>query len=213
MKVLSDNTADRLLRHLDAAEGDVTPRRIPRGAATTPPALMWQIHVTAEGEVTVDGGDIYRDGTRYTLEPSSPGAADGERLVVWSGSGAGAVSLAAPGSTLRKPFRILGKVRKDKKEGSVYYSVQYITCPIEIYSSSSGGGGGGDGGGDDEGDDEESPGQKPDPNNPPPCGNPLNATDDTDPFSEDGGADDDYNPLNYEGEGGYTPTCFGDDAQ
>lgn len=212
MKVLTDNTADKLLRHL-AGNGTPPPRTVPRPAPTTAPALMWQIHVTAEGDVTVDGGDIYRDGTRYTLEASSPGSADGERLVVWSGSGAGAVSLVAPGATLRKPYRILGKVRKDKREGAVFYSVQYIACPIEIYTSSSGGGDGGGDGGDDGGGDEETPGgQNPDPNNPPPCGNPLNANDDPDPFAEDGG-DDDYNPLNYEGDGGYTPKCFGDDTQ
>ncbi len=209
MKVLSDNTADKLVRLL-AGSGTPPPRQVERPAPTTPPALMWQIHVTFEGAVTVDGGDIYRDGTRYTLDPSAPGNAEGDCLVVWSGSGAGSVSLATPGATLGKPFRILGKIKKD---GDTFSSIQYIACPIELYSAGSGGGDGGGDGGDDGGDDEETPGgQNPDPNNPPPCGNPLNANDDDDPLSDDAGDDGDYNPLNYEGEGGYTPTCYGDDA-
>ena len=201
MKVLSDNTADKLVRLL-AGSGTPPPRQVERPAPTTPPALMWQIHVTFEGVVTVDGGDIYRDGTRYTLDPSAPGNAEGDCLVVWSGSGAGSVSLATPGATLGKPFRILGKIKKD---GDTFSSIQYIACPIELYSAGSGGGdGGGDGG-----DDEETPGgQNPDPNNPPPCGHPLNAEPGGGPF--DDYEDDDRHPLDYEGDGGYTPICFGD---
>ena len=61
---------------------------------------------------------------------------------------------------------------------------------------------------DDDPDDPESPAT------PPPCGNPLNRVDDSDPFGgnvED--EDNDRNPLDYEGDGGFTPTCFGEDAQ
>ena len=204
MKVLSDNTADKLLRHL-AGTGTPPPRQVNRPAPTIPPALMWQIHVSFDGTVNVDGGDIYRNGTRFTLDASSPGTAEGDCLVVWSGTGAGSISLVTPGSSLDSPFRILGKIQKD---GEAFFSTQYINCPLELYSSHSGGGGGDDGGDDGEGD-EETPGQNVDPNNPPPCGNPLNANDDDDPLSGDDG---DHNPLNYEGEGGYTPTCYGDDA-
>lgn len=210
MKVLSDNTADKLLRHL-AGTGTPPPRPINRPAPTIPPALMWQIHVSFDGTVNVDGGDIYRNGTRYTLDASSPGIAEGDCLVVWSGTGAGSISLVTPGSSLNRPFRILGKIQKD---GEAFYSMQYITCPLELCSGHSGGGGDG-GGGEGEGEGEgESPGGggENDPNNPPPCGNPLNANDDDDPLSGAGGDDGDHNPLNYEGEGGYTPTCYGDDA-
>lgn len=45
------------------------------------------------------------------------------------------------------------------------------------------------------------------PSAPPPCGNPLNDTDDSDYNPLNDTDDSDYNPLNYEGEGGYTPTC------
>lgn len=58
---------------------------------------------------------------------------------------------------------------------------------------------------DDDPDDPESPSE------PPPCGNPLNRVDDSDPFTAGGGKDD-RNPLDYEGVGGFTPTCYGDDA-
>jgi len=70
----------------------------------------------------------------------------------------------------------------------------------------------GGGGGEDEPDDPEAPSA------PPPCGNPLNATDDDDPLLGHGGGgsggttDNDYNPLDYEGPGGFTPTCGGNAA-
>ena len=134
MKVLSDNTAARLLRHLDAAEGGAAPRRIPRGASTTPPALMWQIHVVpSTGVVTVDGGDVYANGTRYTLANSSPGTATGYTLVVWSydpdGPAGGAISLMSSVSSLTCPFRVLGAINETN---SVYTSEQYCSNPIEI---------------------------------------------------------------------------------
>ena len=138
MKVLSDNTADRLLRHLDAAEGGVTPRRIPRGAPTTPPARMWQIHVVpSTGVVTVDGGDVYADGTRYTLADSSPGTASANMYVVWqNGTGGGSVSLVSGLSGLSDPFRVIGRVVLDQAT-STFSSRQYVGEPIEV-----GGGGG-----------------------------------------------------------------------
>lgn len=43
---------------------------------------------------------------------------------------------------------------------------------------------------------------------PPPCGHPLNAEPGGGPF--DDYEDDDRHPLDYEGDGGYTPICFGD---
>ncbi len=134
MKVLSDNTAARLLRHLDAAEGGATPRRIPRGAPTTPPALMWQIHVVpSTGVVTVDGGDVYADGTRYTLDPADLGTASEASLVVWSydpdGPAGGAISLMSSVSSLTCPFRVLGAINETN---SVYTSEQYCSNPIEV---------------------------------------------------------------------------------
>lgn len=134
MKLLSDNTADRLLRHLNAVEGGITPRRIPRGASTTPPAPMWQIHVVpSTGVVTVDGGDVYADGTRYTLANSSPGTATGDTLVVWSydsdGPAGGTISLMSSVSSLGYPFRVLGAINEND---SVYTSEQYCSNPIEI---------------------------------------------------------------------------------
>lgn len=133
MKVLSDNTADRLLRHLNAAEGGITPRRIPRGASTTPPAPMWQIHVVpSTGVVTVDGGDVYADGTRYTLAASSPGTASGDMFVVWQGgTGGGSVSLLASLSGLSDPFRVLGSVVLDQAS-STFSSRQFVGEPIEV---------------------------------------------------------------------------------
>lgn len=59
------------------------------------------------------------------------------------------------------------------------------------------------GGGEDEPYDPEAPSA------PPPCGNPLNDTEEEDynPLSSSDNDSDDYNPLNYEGPGGYTPKC------
>lgn len=54
---------------------------------------------------------------------------------------------------------------------------------------------------------ESSPDDPTPPSAPPPCGNPLNDTDDDDYNPLNDTDDDDYNPLNYEGEGGYTPAC------
>ena len=52
------------------------------------------------------------------------------------------------------------------------------------------------------------------PKDPPPCGNPLNdvSGDDDNPLEDLGGGgggdpQDDHNPLDYEGSGGYTPEC------
>ena len=52
---------------------------------------------------------------------------------------------------------------------------------------------------------------------PPPCGNPINDNDDSNPLDAEGGGggaepQDDYNPLDYEGPGGYTPQCREDAA-
>ncbi len=69
--------------------------------------------------------------------------------------------------------------------------------------------------------DEDTPTPTP-PREAPLCGNPLNAIDDQHPLGDDnngggggGGGKaeaDDYNPLNYEGDGGFTPTCGGEAA-
>lgn len=67
--------------------------------------------------------------------------------------------------------------------------------------------------------DEDTPAPTP-PRDAPLCGNPLNVVDDQHPLgNKDGGGggggkaeDDDYNPLNYEGDGGFTPTCGGEAA-
>lgn len=256
MKVLSDNTADRLLRHLDAAEGGITPRRIPRGASTTPPAPMWQIHVTAAGAVTVDGGDVYANGTRYTLEPADLGTASEASLVVWhDGEDGGEITLE---SSSWEPddgeaYRIIGEVRQGDAT-SPWYSRQLVHGPIEADGNHFG-----------SADDAESrteweqteevpaildldgatrfkilvdsrgnivswtsgeEGEEPeDPENPrepaPPCGNPLNDSDDSNPLDRPegaggggggGNAQEDHNPLDYEGDGGFTPTCGGEAA-
>ena len=79
----------------------------------------------------------------------------------------------------------------------------------------SGGSSGGDGEGEGEGEGESEGGDDDEnttpPSNPPPCGNPLNASDNRDPFDGDGAVDD-RNPLDYEGDGGYTPICYGEEA-
>lgn len=139
MKVLSDNTASRLLRHLDAAEGGITPRRIPRGASTTPPAPMWQIHVTPAGEVTVDGGDVYVGGQRHTLVPAELGLATGDSLVVWLDDGSGGYLSLETSSWSPDPdtaFRVIGEVRQDDSS-SPFHSKQYVSGPIEADAGSS----------------------------------------------------------------------------
>ena len=225
MKVLSDNTASRLLRHLDAAEGGITPRRIPRGASTTPPAPMWQIHVApSTGVVTVDGGDVYANGTRYTLEPADLGTASEASLVVWhdgedDGEDGGEITLESSSwePEVGETYRIIGEVRQDDAT-SPWYSWQFVHGPIEADGNH----------GDHFGNAEEAESRTEweqseevpaileidnttryrvlvdsrgnviswgeDAEEPPPCGNPLNY-------------DDVYNPLNYEGPGGYTPEC------
>lgn len=246
MKVLSDNTADRLLRHL---AGDGTPARpmTPRAAPTTQPARMWQIHVTTGGAVTVDGGDIYADGGRFTLATSNLGTAAGNALVIWTpGTDGGSLSLSTevPASG---NFRVIGAIVQDG--ASHFSSRQFIGEPIvaggsgihfgdaedaevaESWSVADGtpaildigrakvlvdsrgnviswnAAAGADAGDDDEPADPEAPSP------PPPCGNPLNRQDDYHPLGGGGGKDhdDDYNPLNYEGDGGFTPEC-GPDA-
>lgn len=246
MKVLSDNTADRLLRHLDAAEGGATPRRIPRGASTTPPARMWQIHVTAGGAVTVDGGDVYANGTRHTLEPADLGTVTENSLVVWHAAAnhngddeeseadetrdeGGTITLeSASWTPADEIYRIIGEVSREDAD-SVWQSKQCVHGPIEVDLHF--------GNAEDAEtreswdlaeevpaileipDSEGNPVVKvlvdsrgnvvswgPDIVDPPPCGNPLNR-------------DDDYNPLNtpvdhpldHEGDGGFTPECFGED--
>ena len=66
------------------------------------------------------------------------------------------------------------------------------------WNASSGGGEGGD-----------EPADPEAPSAPPPCGNPLNDTEEEDynPLSSSDDDSDDYNPLNFEGPGGYTPKC------
>ncbi len=66
--------------------------------------------------------------------------------------------------------------------------------------------------------DEDTPAPTP-PRDAPLCGNPLNVIDDQHPLGDNnnggGGGEaeaDDYNPLNYEGDGGFTPTCGGEAA-
>ena len=242
MKVLSDNTADKLLRLLS---GDGTPQRrmTPRAAPTLAPALMWQIHVTSAGVVTVDGGDVYHGGERFTLAASEPGTADGNALVIWTaGTGGGSITLATSLSGVTGDFRVLGAIVKD--DAGRFTSRQFVGEPIETGSSaihygdaegattatswsiadgtpaildigrakvlvdsrgnviswnaSSGGGEGGD-----------EPADPEAPTAPPPCGNPLNDTEEEDynPLDPTDDDSDDYNPLNYEGPGGYTPKC------
>ena len=132
MKVLSDNTADKLVRLLSDGGGLTQPRRA-RGAPTTPPARMWQIHVTPSGGVvTVDGGDVYADGARHTLAASSPGTASATSYVVWQGgTGGGSVSLVDALSGLSDPYRVLGRVVFDQSD-STYHVEQFVGEPIEV---------------------------------------------------------------------------------
>ena len=97
---------------------------------------MWQIHVTpSTGVVTVDGGDVYADGTRYTLAASSPGTASATSYVVWQGgTGGGSVSLVAALSGLSDPYRVLGRVVLDQSD-STYHAEQFIGEPIEVVES------------------------------------------------------------------------------
>ncbi len=132
MKVLSDNTADKLTRLLADGGGLRQPRRV-RGASTTPPAPMWQIHVTpTAGVVTVDGGDVYTPGQRYTLAPSAPGTASGDCLVVWqNGAEGGEISLLQTTAGLATPFRVLGAIVQDENT-SKFHSEQFVFDPIEL---------------------------------------------------------------------------------
>ena len=132
MKVLSDNTADKLSRLLADGGGLQQPRRV-RGASTTPPAPMWQIHVVpSTGVVTVDGGDVYHGLTRHEIADASVGTATGACLVVWEyDSNGGTISLMGSVTSLTSPFRVLGAIKMD---GSTYYSEQYFQDPIEIDS-------------------------------------------------------------------------------
>lgn len=93
---------------------------------------------------------------------------------------------------------------------------------IFVYASRarSGGGGGGsdDPGGEDDPYDPTNPTDPDTPTPPPPCGNPLNDIPNDNPLDQGnsggnsgGTTDDDYNPLDHEDEGGFTPLC-GDNA-
>lgn len=271
MKVLSDNTADRILRHL---AGDGTPPRAmtPRAAPSSEPARLWQIHVVpATGEVTVDAGRAMCEDGWHEVAPSSPGIVEGGEYVVCSiGEDGPAVSLAADLADVSEPFAVIGRVLQGGD--SAFFVEQYVSNPIILHRHW--------------GDAEEfveigkasdewaarpgdpraqgvalpvvtllekdsdgkitdiafrtvtfdemgnavhvagekatpdpSPG-KPDDSAPPACGNPLNEADDSNPLdvAPGGGGgerrddDDDHNPLDYEGDGGFTPTCGGEAA-
>ncbi len=129
MKLLSDNTADRILRHLDATEG-AAPRRTPRGASTTPPAPMWQIHVTPAGAVTVDGGDVYADSRRYSLGTSTLGTISDDSFVVWqAGANGGQISLATTLDYVGNCYRVIGEISESST--GLWQSKQYVFGPIE----------------------------------------------------------------------------------
>ena len=129
MKLLSDNTADRILRHLDATEG-AAPRRTPRGASTTPPSPMWQIHVTPAGAVTVDGGDVYADSRRYSLGPSTLGTISDDSFVVWqAGADGGQISLVTTLDYVGNCYRVIGEISESST--GLWQSKQYVFGPIE----------------------------------------------------------------------------------
>ena len=247
MKVLSDNTAARLLRHLDAAEGGITPRRIPRGASTTPPAPMWQIHVAQDGAVTVDGGDVYAGGQRHTLGQTDLGTATGSSLVVWQdGEDGGTLTLESSSWQPEEgaSYRIIGEVVRGEGT-SAWFSKQYVHGPIEADGNHFGDAENAESASTWNQSDEtpaileitgetkckvlvdrrgniiswtsSEDGEVPDtptpPTPPPTCGNPLNDPVSDNPLDDPAaggggdGDDDTGNPLDSEGDGGYTPAC------
>lgn len=133
MKILSDNTADRILRHL-AGEG--TPPRVmtPRAAPSSAPARLWQIHVVpATGEVTVDAGRAICEDGWHEVAASSPGTAEGGEYVVCSigEDGAPAVTLAADLADVSGPFAVIGRVLQSGD--SVFFVEQYVSNPIILH--------------------------------------------------------------------------------
>lgn len=254
MKVLSDNTADKLLRLL-AGSGTPSPRAVPRPAPTTPPPVNWRLSVVpSTGEVSVGQGAVYMDGERTVVPEAEVGTATENHLVVWKASDG--ITLEAddwePDEETGE-FRVLGEVRHDERAG---FSVrQLVFDPIEISSGMHFGDAedaaeakswsvadetpgilnisDADGnvlakilvdsrgnivswGVADEGGEPDDPTP---PKDPPPCGNPINdvSGDDDNPLEDLGGGggggggggdpQDDHNPLDYEGPGGYTPKC------
>ena len=146
MKVLSDNTADKLLRLL-AGSGTPPPRSVSRPAPTAPDVLNWRISVNTEtGVVNVGKGVVYVGGVRTVVPAAQVGTATASCLVVWESPGG--ISLTS--STSYTPsasvnhFRVLGEIVKGADNR---YSVrQHHSDPLEV--SSGGGGGGGSPGSD-----------------------------------------------------------------
>lgn len=140
MKVLSDNTADKLLRLLSGS-GAPPPRAVPRPAPTAPDILNWRITVNpASGVVNVGKGVVYFDGVRSVVPAAQVGTASGPCLVVWESPGGISLSSSSnysPSSSVNY-HRILGEIVVD---GFGRFSArQHHTDPLEV---SSGGGGGG----------------------------------------------------------------------
>lgn len=128
MKVLSDKTARRLIEHLDASGR--SSRATPRGAATTPPANIWQIHVIpSSGIVSIDHGYYYHGGEWHESPATEIGQASGGELVVATADNDGLhISLCDENSLPDGDFRVIGKISGD---GELGFGVrQYESGPL-----------------------------------------------------------------------------------
>ena len=132
MKVLSDKTAARLLSHLDAAETEHPRHRPRRGAATTPPAPLWQIHLDGD-DVRVDRGLYLADGAWRLTEPTVAGEFLARAYVVGRPDGASiAFSVEADPDEAGAPYHLFGRLFETGN--SERYVEQYEGGPVAIDS-------------------------------------------------------------------------------
>ena len=93
---------------------------------------MWQIHVVpSTGVVTVDGGDVYDDGRRYTLAPAELGTATQNSYVVWQAGDVGGLLLLETSldQVGYSNYRVIGEVLQTDR--GLWQSKQYVFGPIE----------------------------------------------------------------------------------
>lgn len=128
MKVLSDKTAARLLSHLDAAENEQSRHRPRRGAATTPPALLWQIHLDGDN-VRIDRGIYFAAGSWFESEPAAVGEFAAGAYVVGRLDGAAiAFSVEPELESAEGPFHLFGRLRETGN--SERFVEQYESAPV-----------------------------------------------------------------------------------
>lgn len=136
MKVLTNNTADKLLRLL-AGRGTPPPRSVPRPAPTAPDPLNWRITVVpSTGVVSVGQGTVYLNGVRVIVAAAVIGTATGNHLVVWTASGISLEDENWSPSASTGNYRILGKIVKS--DSGSFSARQYCADPIEVYTVTNG---------------------------------------------------------------------------